>query len=133
MTKAEEFIGVDAGTVRTGLARGNMTARIAQPLKTVPTSDVVEELARLAGELQAAGIVVGQPRNLAGDETQQTKAVQAWVKEVKQKINLPFYAQDEALTSTNAQASKAGEIDAAAAALILQDFLDTSPAERVAW
>ena len=125
----EEFIGVDYGSVRVGLARGSSAARLAEPLRTVPEAAALAEIASSAKDCRAAGIVVGLPRNLEGQDTQQTKSVRDWVKAAKDKIDLPFYWQDEALTS--AAAAKADDVDAAAAAGILQDFLDTPEEERV--
>jgi putative Holliday junction resolvase len=127
----QEFLGVDVGSARVGIARGASLARLAEPLKTVPASGAVEELADLADQNQTAAIIVGLPRSLDGKDTDQTKAVREWVKTACQQIQLPFYWQDEALTSVSAAAGKADDIDAQAAAVILQDFLDTPEDERV--
>lgn len=138
--KNQEFIGVDVGDARVGLARGSSLARLAEPLKTVPAPDSVGQLAAAADVYSAAGIVVGRPRNLDGRETAQTKQVRDWAHEAKKVIKLPFYWQDEALTSRQAAAKlqtsnfKHQTIDehAAAAAMILQDFLDGREDDRVA-
>lgn len=129
MRHNEEYIGVDYGSARVGLARGSSLARLAEPLKTVASEDAVKEIAELAKQNQASGIVVGLPRNLSGQETDQTKMVREWVISAKVQIKLPFYWQDEALTS--AAAGKADDVDATAAALILQDFLDCREGDRV--
>jgi putative Holliday junction resolvase len=123
---------VDVGDKRVGIARGSSSARIAEPLKTVPADKALEEIAATANELQADGIVVGLPRGLDGQETAQTEKIRGWVRTAQHQIELPFYWQDEALTSAAIEksATKAG-IDAAAAAVILQDFLDTPVQQRV--
>ena len=120
---------MDYGSVRVGLARGSSAARLAEPLKTVPAAAAVAEIKKLIAENEAAAIVVGLPRSLDGDDTQQTKLVRQWVKSIQSEVDAPFYWQDEALTSH--AAAGAAEIDAAAAAIILQDFLDTPEEERV--
>lgn len=133
MDHNQEFLGVDVGAARIGIARGGSLAKIAQPLKTVTADKAVSELSALAKDNSAAGIVVGLPRSLDGNETAQTKAVREWVKTVQAQINLPFYWQDEALTSQTAEGygeNKFGD-DAKAVSLILQDFLDTPKEERV--
>jgi putative Holliday junction resolvase len=134
--KHQEFLGVDVGAVRIGIARGNTAARIAEPLKTVPAAQAAAELLDLSDKNQAAGVVVGLPRSLDGAETGQTKAVRQWVQSVKNRINLPFYWQDEALTSQRAESLKPKPegpgVDAEAAAIILQDFLDSEESDRVA-
>lgn len=134
-----EILALDVGEARVGIARASTAARLAEPLKTVKTKDAVDYLQDLIkeGDIQAA--VVGLPRNLSGEETNQTRWVRAWVEQAKPKINRPLYWQDEALTSRVA----AGRIPKSefqnpnsdehslAAAMILQDFLDTPESERV--
>lgn len=124
----EEFIGVDVGSKRVGLARGSSKAKIAQPLKVVPSDQAVVELSRLNPD----GIVVGLPRGLEGQETAQTSTVRNWVKQAQNQLKTPFYWQDEALTSVAAEKSAHKEdVDAIAASVILQDFLDTPIEQRV--
>jgi putative Holliday junction resolvase len=127
----QEFLGVDYGSARMGLARGSLAARLAEPLKTVPATRAVDEIKYLIAETNAEGIVVGLPRNLSGNETKQTESVRRWVETAKKQLQLPFYWQDEALTSVAAAAGDAVDIDAASAAAILQDFLDTPQDQRV--
>jgi len=133
---ANEFIGLDVGQARTGLARGNDAARLSEPLKTVDTKDLLAELQKVVAEHSAKGVVVGLPRNLSGDDTPQTTWVRAWVDEAKKQIKTTFYWQDEAMTSKIAEARKLADnklhdVDALAAAIILQDFLDMPEPERV--
>lgn len=130
-----EILALDPGRARVGIARASSHAAIAEPLKTVPAEDILNEL---LSEIKSRGIeaiVVGLPRDVHGHETEQTKWVRDWVEQLKVQISTTFYWQDEALTSELAQSHKKdvaryGE-DAVAAALILQDFLDTPVAERV--
>lgn len=137
MISSREFIGLDLGHKRTGIARASAQAGLAEPLMTVETPKVLKVLRKKSDEVGVEGLVVGLPRNLKGDETSQTTWVRQWVDQAKKQINLPFYWQDEALTSRLAEARKRVDakkdidIDAVAAAFILQDFLDTPPAERV--
>jgi putative Holliday junction resolvase len=126
-----KFLGIDYGAKRIGLAIGNSEAKIAQPLGAVG----VEELARtIEREGPFDAVIVGLPRNLDGSDTAQTLAVHRFSDDVlwrKLKID-PVY-QDEAATSAVAEerlkeAGKPyskGDIDAEAAAIILQDYLDT--------
>jgi putative Holliday junction resolvase len=132
----QEVLCVDVGAVRIGIARGNLRVRIAQPVSTVPAASAISEINRLINVYTSDAIVIGLPRNLNGDETAQTKQVKAWTQQAKKQIKLPFFWQDEALTSHKAQQLKPSAnnigIDAEAAALILQDFLDTKESDRVA-
>ena len=138
--KAEEFLGIDVGGAKIGIARGNTAARLPEPLKTVEAADSEAAIKNLVMEHAAAGIVVGLPRGLDGNETAQTKAVRDWAQSIKSQIDLPFYWQDEALTSraaadriqnSNFKAQTADE-HSIAAAIILQDFLDSPENDRVA-
>lgn len=127
----KNFLGIDYGVKRIGLAIGNDEVKLAQPLKTVGPEELAEVI---AAEGPFAEVVVGLPRNLDGQETPQTIAVRHFADDVlwrKFKIDAVF--QDEAATSAVAEESlkasgkpySKGDIDAAAAAIILQDYLDS--------
>lgn len=130
-----EFLGLDVGMQRTGIARGSAMAKIAQPLFSVGTDELIDNLKTLIVAHKADAVVVGLPRNLKGDDTKQTDWVREWATSAKDKVKLPFYWQDEALTSVNAEAmqskTKTKDIDSLAAAIILQDFLDSPEQQRI--
>jgi putative pre-16S rRNA nuclease len=134
---AREILGIDVGQKRTGIARASNIARLAEPLMSVSTTDAVSTLAKYLKEHEVEAIAVGLPRNLRSEDTDQTAWVRQWVDKAKQSVSTPLYWQDEALTSVAAESlnlkakSPAGE-HALAAAIVLQDFLDTPDAERVA-
>jgi putative holliday junction resolvase len=132
----KQYLALDVGLKRTGIARGSEAARLAEPLMTVPTTEVLKTMQGLIEEYNVSAVVVGLPRNLHGNNTQQTNWVRDWVDQVKKKINLPFYWQDEVLSSKIAAAKKLSykkvhDVDSLAAAIILQDFLDTPEAGRI--
>lgn len=132
----DEYLGVDVGSAIVGVARGSGGSRIAEPLISVTPKKIIDTLSSLAQKNQAAGIVVGLPRGLDGQETDQTRLVKRWADDVKQEIKLPFYWQDEALTTQAANdyrltAKSRADEHALAAAIILQDFLDTPANDRV--
>lgn len=116
-----------------------MQARLAQPLKTVKTDEAIEQLLGIIKENEVEMIVAGLPRNLSGEDTQQTRWVRGWVTKAKTQLGVAFYWQDEALTSQQAlakiQNSKIKDqgfgVDAEAAAIILEDFLSTDKNDRV--
>ncbi len=135
--RTQEFLGVDVGDKRVGIASGNTAARIAHPLKTVSASQAIDELVTLAEASAVVGIVVGLPRGLSGDETAQSQKVRNWADTAKLRINLPLFWQDETLTTVAAQAQSRSkktpvDIDAQAASIILQDFLNSNESDRVA-
>lgn len=127
----QTIIALDAGTVRTGVAMGNSLARLAGPLTTLNTADFARDFTELVRANKPSLIVVGLPRSLAAEHTDQTRWVEDFV-----KTNLSGYTvvfQDEALTSEKAETElKArskpyvkADIDALAATYILQDYFDS--------
>lgn len=125
-----EFIGLDVGQKRTGIARASSAAKIPEALESVNTSELISKLKDLIGSNEISAIVVGIPRSLDGNETLQTKWVRNWLESAKKKVDKPFYWQDEALTSLKARQSEKVDEHSGAAEIILQDFLDTPEQER---
>lgn len=132
--QAGDYIGLDVGEKRTGIARASAVAKLAEPYTIVETAKAAELIAELINENSVQAVVVGLPRNLQGDDTPQTKWVIEWVENLKKEIPLPFYFQDEALTSKLAQDRAGGEghKDDEAASIILQDFLNSGSFNQVA-
>jgi putative Holliday junction resolvase len=137
------FLGIDYGHRRIGLALSDPTGLLARPWKTIPREgnrvQVAAALTRiirdLAGEDDGlAGVVIGLPRKLGGEPTEQTAAVLALADALRPKVGVPLHLQDERLSSREAEALLSRRIknwrdrkpllDAAAAAVILQDHLD---------
>lgn len=139
------FLGIDYGAKRIGLALSDHSATVARPWKMVPAGGSpaasAEALARVIRELTTSldpeldGIVIGLPRRLNGDDTDQTPVVRAFAAALEARAALPVVLQDERLTSVEAEARLAERepdwrkrkalVDAEAAAILLQDYLDT--------
>lgn len=128
----KQYIGLDVGEKRIGVARGDSRLRLAYPLETIQVDG--SEMDRIKGlvlEQELAGIVVGFPRNLSGETTRQTEFVEAFAEQLKQ-FGVDIFFQDESLTSVVAeqhlQTSKKfyekSAVDARAACIILQDYLE---------
>jgi putative Holliday junction resolvase len=137
------FLGIDYGRQRIGLALSDPTGMLARPWKTIArVGNVCQVSAALAQEIAALradgdgleAVVLGHPRRLSGESNDQTAAVEAVAAELRQSIDVPIVLQDERLTSREAERLLAARekdwrkrkplIDAAAAAIILQDYLD---------
>lgn len=129
-TLPEEMLCLDLGMARTGIARASATARIAEPIETIETKNLYSKLKLLAEKNLVSSIVVGLPRTLDSNETDQTKWVRDQVENLKKEMpGVEFYFQDEALSSKIAAEQDKKSIerygeDALAATVILQDFLD---------
>jgi putative Holliday junction resolvase len=121
-----DYLALDLGQKRTGIARASAVARLPEPLKVVETDALLDELKKISSEQAIVGVVIGLPRNLDGNDTDQTRWVRQWVVEAKKDIDLSFHFQDEALTTSEAMTRQPNNLhhDAEAAAIILKDFLD---------
>lgn len=131
MAQTSTYLCLDVGERRIGVAVGDTGVRIAVPLDTIEVDGTeLQRIAELYLKQNATAIVVGYPRNQSGEPTAQTAYVEQFADQVKEFAAVIF--QDESLTSVLAEqqlsASKRpyakADIDAQAAALILQDFLE---------
>ncbi len=126
-----EFLAVDYGLKRVGVARINSHAQIAEYLPVIErTNDdqVIGELLEIARSLSSHGIVIGVPRGLDGQDSEQTRITRAFIDTLCEQSGDAFevYAIDEAGT-TEAAKERAGEIsagiDSVAAGIIAEDFI----------
>ena len=139
-------LGIDYGQRRIGLALSDATATLASPWRLLqrPPSEaetlrvIIQEIGVLAADSDGLeAVVVGWPRRLDGTPTDQTPLVEAFARGLEAKISVPVVLQDERLSSTEAESRLAlrekdwkkrkQKLDAAAAAVILQDYLDGRP------
>lgn len=142
-TPCVRALGIDYGARRFGFALSDPTGTLATPWRVVerPPSEpeavrlVCAEIARLAAEDDGlAAVVVGWPRRLDGSATDQTAAVEAFAQAVARDSGVTVVLQDERLSSVEAEArlarrerdwrARKRRLDAAAAAVVLQDYLD---------
>ena len=139
-------LGVDFGRRRIGLALSDASATLARPWQTIEAGANARESAGALAALIAATrrddgeypdldtIVVGLPRRLSGEDTDQTTAARTFAEALGTLSGLPVALQDERLTSVEAESQLAvrerdwrrrkAHLDAASAAIILQDYLD---------
>ena len=137
------ILGIDLGRRRIGLAVSDVTRTLATPLRTLERgpSDrrAVNELAAIVetmtNESDGLGlIVVGLPRRLDGTASEETAHVSEIVDALRRRVRVPVVTQDERLSSHEAESRLAlrerdwrkrkARLDAAAAAVILQDYID---------
>ena len=131
MQTSKSVLGLDMGGARVGVAVAGLEARLPRPLTTLKNDDsLFGNLKKVIVEEGAAALVVGLPRGLDGQSTAQTAAAETFADAVKHHFNMPVYLQDEALTSQKAETElaargeyKKSDIDALAAAFILEDWL----------
>jgi putative Holliday junction resolvase len=124
-------LGLDIGESKTGVARVNMIARLPQVVATLKNdNNFIPEITKIINEENIDAMVVGLPRNMNGEETAQTKYVRDYVENYLKSLKLPIIFQDETLSSKAAEVRLAGsgykktDIDAMAAVVILEDYLE---------
>lgn len=136
-------LGIDYGRKRIGLALSDASATLATPWQVLArpagepatlrlVADTVTTL--VADEDGLAAVVVGWPRRLDGTANEQTPIVEAFATALGTAVAVPVVLQDERLSSYEAESRLAVRerdwrvrkktLDAAAAAVILQDYLD---------
>lgn len=132
MTKRSQLLCLDVGTARIGVAMGDSMIRIAVPYGYVNVDgSEIKELAQLVIDNSIDTIVVGYPRNQSGQPTAQTEYVESFVQQLRD-FDAEIVYQDESLTSVIAETRlssrrkpfEKGDIDAEAAAIILQDYME---------
>ncbi len=128
MTKISNYLALDVGDVRIGVARASGIARIAEPLMTLPHDQSVwQKILDLCEQYEVDHIVVGLPRNMYGAETKQSESIRKFAAELKKTCQARVVMQDESLTTVAAsertkEVEKHG-IDAVAASEILDSYL----------
>jgi putative Holliday junction resolvase len=144
------IVGLDVGERRIGVAVSDATLTLARPVGVLRPAAldadalqlVASEIARLAAEEDGiSSIVMGLPRRLDGSATEMTSRIKAFAAELGAVTCLPVILQDERLTSREAESrlavadkdwrTRKQRLDAAAAAIILQEYLDVRPGRPV--
>ena len=123
------FLAFDFGTKRIGVASGNSVTRTATVLTTL--AQVGEDarfaaIGKLVAEWQPAALVVGVPRHPDGAPHDNTRRAERFARQLRGRFGLPVHEVDERYTTTEALASGAADVDAASAALILEQYFNQS-------
>ena len=137
-----KLLALDVGDRRIGVAVSDLSGLIATPLTVIRRSSKVEDfakIARLVREQRAEGLVIGHPLNTDGSAGPQARRVERYAAAMSEALGLeglsvPVMMWDEHGSTQRAQAlmisagrsakDRRRQIDAAAAAVILQDYLD---------
>ena len=138
--KKVSALGLDVGRKRLGVAGCDGMGLIATGLTTIERTSFKEDVAKLqqiVKEREVEVLVVGLPYSLDGTIGFQAKQVQKFARRISQALQLPVEYVDERLTSVEAEAQlkaqkrfssyNKGLIDRQAAAIILQQWLDSRP------
>lgn len=132
------ILALDHGTVRIGVAISDELKMFASPLEFIPAEPPADALARLqhlVREREVERVIVGMPRNMNGSYGPAAEKVRAFVDQLRGVVSVPLIPWDERLSSVQAHRmlrqaghkakQQKGRVDASAAAILLQSYLDS--------
>ena len=124
-SKVLSFLAFDFGTLRVGVASGNTVTRAAQPLRSVAASGSArfDAIATLIAEWQPDALVVGVPVHPDGAAHENTERAKRFARQLHGRFHLTVHEVDERYTTTEALSQGAADLDAASAAIILEQFM----------
>lgn len=129
---SDTLVSLDVGEKRIGVAVADTGVRLAVPFSTIEVDGTeISEIVRIVIRENAKVLVIGYPRNQSGEATAQTRYVEQFAKKLEE-LDVKIEFQDESLTSVIAEQRlvsykkpySKGDIDAMAASIILQDYLE---------
>ena len=136
MAAKKSILALDVGDRRVGVALADSQIKIAVPYGYLERSDkVIQQITELMLDHDIDTLVIGYPRNQSGEATKQTESVEQFAKKLAEvEIDADLVFQDESLSSVEAErrlgrVKDKGEIDAEAASIILQDYLEQNYAD----
>lgn len=131
-----KYLGIDYGTKKVGVAISDEEGRVAFPHAVLPAKDALAAVAALIDEQGVGQVVVGESRDLSGLPNPVQKQIAEFARELGELTEVPVVLEQEFFTSALAARQFAPEeksrkknpehanLDASAAALILQGYLD---------
>jgi len=118
------YLAFDFGTRRIGVASGNSLTGNAEPLRTVDAgARALDSIGELVAEWRPDALVVGVPRHPDGAPHANTHRAHRFAGELRSRFGLAVHEVDERYSTTEARTASRGDLDAAAAAIILVQFL----------
>lgn len=137
------WMALDHGTKKIGIAFSDEREILATPFEVWPQEDEItlQKLARLAKSEGAQALLVGLPRHKDGNESATAPLARAFGEALRDRVGLPLVFWDERLTSVEAERllaqrgvkpkDRKAKLDAAAAAVMLQDLIETRRSQRI--
>jgi putative Holliday junction resolvase len=125
----QSFLAFDFGTQRVGVASGNSVSRTASPLRTIAATGTArfDAIEALLAEWKPDALVVGVPFHPDGAAHDNTERAKRFARQLHGRFRLPVHEVDERYTTTEALSAGAADVDAASAAIILEQFLRDLP------
>jgi putative Holliday junction resolvase len=136
MEPQRNYLCLDVGKVRIGLAIANSISKLPSPLATLHNDlEFVDKLSQVINEDKITDLVIGLPISLDNSETTQTQWVRDFYDSLKSSIAIPMHLENEALSSIRAETELKAigkafgkeDVDSLAACFILEDFIKNNP------
>ena len=126
----QTLLAFDFGVKRVGVAAGNTFTRQAQPLRTIAAEGDArfQQIAKLIGEWQPQALVVGVPFHPDGQPHENTARARKFGRQLHGRFGLPVHEVDERYSTTEAHSAGASDLDAASAAILLQQYFNATNA-----
>ncbi len=145
-----KFLGIDYGTKRIGIAISDENSILAFPKEIVSNdANAISKVGEIVEKEKISEFVIGESVNFSGKPNAVSDRIEIFISELQKRFNLPIHKQKEFLTSVEARRGGGGKaesspsqahskvkqtkserIDASAAALILQRYLDRKNKEK---
>ena len=139
-----KYLGLDVGSKTLGMATSDRTGLIATAYNIIRHDEdyefLVEEIVKIVDQEKIEAIVLGFPKNMNNTIGEKGKLSEKLKEELEKKLTIPIYLQDERLTTKEAEhllisnntsrKKRKKVIDAVAATIILQSFLDKEGKKR---
>ncbi|OGZ95552.1 MAG: hypothetical protein A2847_01165 [Candidatus Sungbacteria bacterium RIFCSPHIGHO2_01_FULL_50_25] len=131
------YLGIDYGTKRIGIAISDERGIVAFPHSVIAArrnTDRIDEIFTIIRHEKIEAIIIGFPVDFAGKERETAARVRVFAERIKKALSVPVFFENELLTTRLASksASRGKSVDASAAALILQSYLDKKLSEKSA-
>lgn len=123
------YLAFDYGLKRVGVATGNGLTRDARPLRTIEAQGDLRfaQIGQLIAEWRPDALVVGVPSHPDGAPHDNTARARKFIGQLRGRFRLPVHEVDERYSTTEAIADRARDLDAASAAILLQQYFNEHP------
>lgn len=122
-----KLLGIDYGEKRVGIALSDESGTMAFPKEVIENNkDLLEKIVSLIKSENVKTVIIGESRDFLGKENPIMKKIRAFKKNLEKSVSIPVYFEPEFLTSAEAKQGQEDVkiIDASAATIILQSFID---------
>lgn len=130
MNEPKNYLAIDVGEKRIGLALASTIAKLPRPYMILPNQDgIYNQISQIVKEENVEKVIVGLPRNMSGEETAQSNFSRNFALELASSTGTSIEFADESLSSKRVADSKykkdpSGHLDSVAACFILEEYLE---------